>query len=126
MAIFIFLTRAMWTPSCSIFFNMYCLSSYAAMVLIRKYQNQKIEELETNRRVQLVLVGIMMPLFTLHTYYGAKEFFNADTATCRMEYQGEVIYIINFMFAICMCLVLVFLFLVVLVPGGGASDCLRT
>ena len=57
-----------------------------------------------------------MPVFVAHTALGGQQFFAADKMKCRMEYQGEVIYIILFMFEISMCFVFVLLLLCILLP----------
>ena len=75
-----------------------------------------MDELEDNKRVQLIMMGVLMPLFFLHTYKGGQEYLNADLMKCRMLYQGEVMYIILFMFAISMCFVFALLLLCVLLP----------
>jgi len=62
-------------------------------------------------------MGIMMPLFLLHTYFGGREFFHADLIGCRSHYDGEVFYIIIFMFAVSMCFVFGLLLLCILLPS---------
>jgi hypothetical protein len=62
------------------------------------------------------MIAVLMPLFFLHTIVGGLEFFKADKMSCRVMYQGEVVYIINFMFACSMCFVFVLLFLCVMLP----------
>jgi len=60
----------------------------------------------------------MMPLFFIHTWFGGHEFFEAGTKKdqCRTKYQGEVFYVIIYMFALSMCFVFVLLFFCVLMP----------
>lgn len=58
----------------------------------------------------------MMPLFYLHTFVGWVSFFKADVMACRIEYQGEVLYVIIFMFALSMCFVFLLLLLCVMIP----------
>lgn len=113
---FIYCTFEMWTPTCSWFFNMYIITSYTFIIIARKYQTSKMDQLEESRKVQMIMMGIMMPLFILHTWVGGHEFFTADKMTCRLLYQGEVIYIIIFMFQVSMCFVFVLLFLCILLP----------
>eukprot|EP00356_Strombidium_inclinatum_P004749 CAMPEP_0170492742 /NCGR_PEP_ID=MMETSP0208-20121228/12753_1 /TAXON_ID=197538 /ORGANISM="Strombidium inclinatum, Strain S3" /LENGTH=140 /DNA_ID=CAMNT_0010768533 /DNA_START=169 /DNA_END=591 /DNA_ORIENTATION=+ len=88
------------------------------MLIVRKYQVFVLDTLEENKRQQIILMGVMMPIFLLHTYFGGHAFFNASTAKheCRQEYDGEVFYIIIFMFAISMCFVFVLLLTCVLLP----------
>ena len=62
------------------------------------------------------MMGFLMPLFIVHTIVGGIEFFKADLMACRAAYQGEVFYIIIFMFAVSMCFVFVLLLLCVLMP----------
>lgn len=62
------------------------------------------------------MIGIMMPTFIIHTIIGGHSFVNADLTTCRKEYQGEVLYILTFMFACSMCVVFALLLLCVLIP----------
>jgi hypothetical protein len=62
------------------------------------------------------MMGVLMPLFIVHTIIGGIQFFKAPLITCRGPYQGEVFYIILFMFAVSMCFVFVLLLLCVLMP----------
>ena len=57
-----------------------------------------------------------MPLFYIHTILGWRSFFTADQMKCRMGYNGEILYVIIFMFAVSMCFVFALLFLCVLLP----------
>jgi len=83
---FLYCTFAMWVPTCSWFFNSYVLSSYSLIIIVRRYQAAKIDELEDNRKVQIVMMGILMPLFLIHTYFGGQQFFAADLKECRTVY----------------------------------------
>lgn len=112
----LYCTIQMWIDTCTTFFNTYCITSYTMMITIRRYQSATLEELDQSRAVQIIMMGVMMPIFFIHTYLGGEQFFTADKMTCRMIYQGEVFYIIIFMFAISMCLVFLLLLMCVLIP----------
>ena len=75
-----------------------------------------MDEIEHNKKTQVILIGIMMPTFILHTIIGGTEFFHADLTTCRSRYSGEVFYIITFMFAVSMCVAFVLLMICVMIP----------
>jgi len=82
-----------------------------------------MDELEENKRVQLIMMGVMMPLFFAHTIMGGHSFFSADKFKCRMLYEGEVMYIILFMFAISMCFVFLLLLTCVILPTYISKIC---
>ena len=86
------------------------------MIIIRRYQTAVLDEIEDNPKYQIILMGIFMPLFLVHTVFGGEEFFNAPLTECRKEYKGEVFYIIVFMFAVAMCFVFVLLLFCILMP----------
>ena len=96
---FFYTMFTMWTNECSWYFNQYCFSAYNFMTIIIRYRS-----------------AVLMPLFIVHTIVGGIEFFKADLMSCRAAYQGEVFYIIIFMFAVSMCFVFVLLLLCVLMP----------
>jgi len=106
----------MWVPACSWFFNIYVITSYTFLIGVRRYQAAKIDELEDNRRVQIIMMGILMPLFNLHTYFGGQQFFASPLKECRTVYQGEVLYIVMFLFSVSMSFVFGLLLLCVLIP----------
>ena len=75
-----------------------------------------LDEIEDNVLHQIIMMAVLMPLFIVHTIVGGIEFIKADHMYCRAAYQGEVFYIIIFMFAVSMCFVFVLLLLCVLMP----------
>ena len=75
-----------------------------------------IDSIESDPRIQLIMMGILMPIFVCHTYFGGQEFFNSNLTECREKYQGEVFYIVIFMFAISMCFVFALMLLCVILP----------
>ena len=62
------------------------------------------------------MMGVLFPITLLHTYFGGYAYFNADMTNCRKDYDGEVIYILCFMFEVSMCFVYLLLLLCILVP----------
>ena len=113
---FFYTMFTMWTNECSWYFNQYCFSAYTFMTIIRRYQSAVLDEIEDNVLHQIIMMAVLMPLFIVHTIVGGIEFFKADLMLCRTAYQGEVFYIIIFMFAVSMCFVFVLLLLCVLMP----------
>ena len=75
---FTFLTKAMWTDTCSFFFNTYCLTSYTLIVCVRAFQNKHLANIESNKKLQALFVGCIVPVFYLHTVFGGVSFFQAD------------------------------------------------
>ena len=61
-------------------------------------------------------MGILFPVFTLHTIVGIVDFFSEDLVDCRTPYDGEFIYIIVMMFSVSMIFVFILLLCCVLVP----------
>ena len=115
-AFFLYTMINFWVPACSWYFNQYCFSAYTFMTGVRKYQAAVLDSIEVSKRHQFILMGVVMPLFIAHTVFGGYYYFTAPLIECRAEYQGEVFYIIMFMFEVSMCLVFVLLGLCVLIP----------
>ena len=42
-----------------------------------------MDEIDRDKKVQVIMIGIMMPTFIIHTIIGGEEFFNADLTECR-------------------------------------------
>lgn len=105
-----------WVKDCTWFFNSYCFSSYTLMIIIRRYQAATLDDIEDNPKYQIVMMGVFMPVFVIHTILGGEQFFNAPLMECRKQYKGEVFYIIVFMFAVSMCVVFILLLLCILLP----------
>ena len=63
------------------------------------------------------MMGIMLPVFTVHTWAGAYSLLTADPLECRKNYQGEVFYVIILMFAASFLLVLILLLICVCIPS---------
>ena len=114
---FLYCMIAQWVGSCSWFFNSFVFTSYTFMIVIRRFQAATIDEIENNIKNQIILIGVMMPVFFIHTILGGQQFFKADVGKCRTVHQGEVFYIIMFMFALSMCLVFFLLFACILAPN---------
>ena len=115
-AFFLYTMNTMWIDECNWYFNQYCFSAYTFMSIIRRYQASVLDEIEDNVKHQVIMMGVLMPLFIVHTIIGGIVFFNAPLMKCRAAYQGEVFYIIIFMFAVSMCFVFVLLLLCVMIP----------
>ena len=75
-----------------------------------------MDNLERDKVAQVLLLGIMFPVFTIHTIAGISDFFSEDLEKCRTPYEGEFIYIIVMMFSISMIFVFILLLCCVLVP----------
>ena len=45
---FLYTMFSMWVPECSWFFNIYNFTAYTFMIIIRKYQTAKLDELDTS------------------------------------------------------------------------------
>ena len=114
--LFLYLMVTQWESDCQFFFNSYCFTSYSLMIFIRKFQAATLDNIENNPKNQIIMIGILMPVFLVHTIIGGQEFFSADLYNCRKQYQGEVLYIIVFMFAVSMCFVFVLLLFCILLP----------
>jgi hypothetical protein len=83
---FFYCTFKMWEPNCNWFFNVYVVSSYGLMIVIRRFQAAVLDELENNMCYQIIMMGIMMPIFLAHTTVGGIMFFTADLMKCRTPY----------------------------------------
>lgn len=86
------------------------------MIIIRRFQAATLDDIEHNPKYQIIMIGVLMPIFLVHTILGGEEFLLADMYTCRQNYDGEVFYIIVFMFAVSMCFVFVLLLFCILLP----------
>ena len=56
------------------------------MIIIRRFQAAVLDELENNPKYQIIMMGIMMPIFLAHTIIGGIDFFSADLILCRAPY----------------------------------------
>ena len=85
------------------------------MSVVRRYQAKVIDDIENNKKHQIIMMGFIMPLLFAQTFGGGYAFFHSSLE-CRGGYQGEIFYIIIFMFEISMCAVFALLFICVLTP----------
>ena len=64
----------------------------------------------------MIMMGVMLPIFSVHTLVGFNSFIDADVLTCKNQYKGSIFYVILLMFAASFLLIFFLLFFFVCVP----------
>ena len=59
---FFYIQDGAWNPKCTYFFNTYMFSSYMVLFMTRKFSQSAIEQIEYNRCVQILVLGVILPI----------------------------------------------------------------